>query len=554
MEVSQTHTRQLAVSDYLRVLYRRKWLIAATVFLLVGGSLIYSALKEPVYQATAQLELAPQVSAALLQANNPSIGSAANLVDVPTDIQVLESTSVFSRVRVRLPNAPRVTVTQVGTTNVLSVSVYSTEPRLAAVAANLYVQTYIAAQQAASQASLTRAVTSLQSHISSLQDQIDVLSGQQSGASGIKVQSLQSRIDSLEQFQTTLNEELSQYETATSLLSTGGGQVISKATVPVVAVAPKPLEYAVIALIVGLTVGIGIALIRDRLDLSLRSLEDVEQILGPIPSLGVVPHDSEWPDSKAAKLVSLNQPNAAIAEAYRSIRTSIQFIALDRNVKLLQITSPKSDEGKTTTVSNLAVTMARAGQRVVVVDCDLRHPRLHAFFDRTNDIGFTSILLGQTDLQSALFTLPGVPTLQILTAGPVPPNPSELLSAQSARELLLLLSESADIVVFDSSPVLPITDAVVLARSMDAVVLMASVRRSNKRDVERAISTLRQVDAPLSGFILNNAVADGTYPYYKYTYPQAAIARGMVEPGDPQAPEVPLAHVEGGHGNHRRRA
>jgi capsular exopolysaccharide synthesis family protein len=206
------------------------------------------------------------------------------------------------------------------------------------------------------------------------------------------------------------------------------------------------------------------------------------------------------------------------AEAYRSLRTSIQFLSLDRSIKSIQFTSPGASEGKTTTLANVAVAIAQAGQRVVVVCCDLRRPRLHEFFNMSNQVGFTSVLLGDATLREALQPVPGLEGLQILASGQIPPNPSELLSSARTAELLSTLADYADIVLIDSPPVLPVTDAVVLAGQVDATVLVAAAGRSTQSHVSRALEVLGRVEAPIAGLVLNRASESVSFSYYRYAY------------------------------------
>jgi capsular exopolysaccharide synthesis family protein len=216
--------------------------------------------------------------------------------------------------------------------------------------------------------------------------------------------------------------------------------------------------------------------------------------------------------------VSRSAPSSVPAEAYRSLRTSIQFLGLDRSIKTIQFTSPSAGEGKTTTLANVAVSIAQAGHRVVVVCCDLRRPRLHQYFDMSNQIGFTSVLLGEATLREALQPVPGLEGLQVLASGQIPPNPSELLSSDRTAELLASLAEYADIVLIDSPPVLPVTDAAVLAGRVDAVVVVAAAGRTTQTQVSRALEVLGRIDAPIAGLVLNRASESVSFAYYRYAY------------------------------------
>jgi len=186
-------------------------------------------------------------------------------------------------------------------------------------------------------------------------------------------------------------------------------------------------------------------------------------------------------------------------------------------MQTLQVTSPTAGEGKTTTLANLGVTLATAGKRVVIVCCDLRRPRIHEFFGLSNKVGFTSALVGERPVSAALQAVPGMPRLRLLASGPLPPNPSELLSSRRAADMFAALGADADIILIDSPPVLPVTDALVLFRHVDATLMVVSAGSTNRKEVAAAMAKVRQVNAPLIGAVLNGVKAEGGYGYsYRY--------------------------------------
>ena len=193
-------------------------------------------------------------------------------------------------------------------------------------------------------------------------------------------------------------------------------------------------------------------------------------------------------------------------------------------VATIQITSPVAGDGKTTTLANLGVAFARAGQQVALVCCDLRRPSLHEFFGLTNDVGFTSVLLGKVPLTAALQEVPEQDRLYVLASGPLPPNPSELLASRRAREVLASLRVEADIVLIDSPPVLPVSDALVIAGLVDLTVLVCAAGRTSAKEATRAIEALAQVDAALAGVILNGEGSESDYgAKYGYDSPNGVI-------------------------------
>jgi succinoglycan biosynthesis transport protein ExoP len=504
----------LAFRDYGHVLWRRRWVIVLTIIVAVGVSVGYDVHTKRVYQATAQLQLTPQISGAL-QASG-SVASTSS-VDVPTDVQILESSTVANAVKKTIPNAPAVSVAQVGTTNVVNVSVRSTSAKLAAAAANAYAAGYINVQQQQSVAALKSAEHVVQTNIANLQNQINAVQNQINTAPAGQQASLLTQLSSLQTQLVPLQNQVSQYQFLATL-NNGGAQVVGAATVPSKPADPKPITNGAIAFAVGLVIGLGIALMLEYYDESIRTKEDLERVTKGLPTLGLIPSVGDWRKTEDAFVVSNSAPTSAPAEAYRSLRTSIQFLGLERSIRTLQFTSPNAADGKTTTLANMAVTMAQAGQSVVVVCCDLRRPRVHEFFGLSNSIGFTSVLLGTAELEDALQQVPDVPGLHLLASGPRPPNPSELLSGHLAQALLNKLASSADVVLVDSPPVLPVTDPSVIATQVDGVVLVTSVGTSSRRDVARALEILGRVEAPIIGVTLNRASEADSYAYYRYSY------------------------------------
>ena len=289
---------------------------------------------------------------------------------------------------------------------------------------------------------------------------------------------------------------------------------------------------------VGLLLGIGFALLRENIDDRVRGKDQLEQLMPGIPVLGLIPVIAKWRDRKKPYLVARTQPRSPPSEAYRGLRTSVQFMALETPTKVLQITSPSEGDGKTTTSANLAWIMAEAGQRVVLIGCDLRQPRIHEFLGLPNDVGFTSVLLGEAELDgTALLLVPNQPGLLMLPTGPVPPNPSELLSSARTQQVFKSLSAYADIVIVDSAPVLPVTDAAVLSKHADAILLVVSVGMDKGRDVVRSVEVLDQINASIAGIVLNRAPETDLSAYYHYGYGEKSSYKG--KPKDDMRPDAP---------------
>jgi non-specific protein-tyrosine kinase len=202
-------------------------------------------------------------------------------------------------------------------------------------------------------------------------------------------------------------------------------------------------------------------------------------------------------------------PRSPEAEAYRTLRTNIQFSVLDKQLRTLLVTSAGPDEGKTTTAANLAITLAQTGRSVLLVDADLRRPGQHELFHLGNEIGLTTLVLGGALADTAQAT--DVEHLRVVTSGPVPPNPAELLDSQSMERVVQELAAQADYVVFDTPPVGAVTDAAVLASRVDGVVLVVSRGKTNKDQAKRAKALLERTKANVLGVVINNARSAGRY-------------------------------------------
>lgn len=519
----ETGPRELELRDYLNVLRRRKGLIALTVLIVVAAALVYSYLQTPVYQSTAEVLVRPRTSQQILTPNaNPTqVGVDAQRA-IDTEIKVLQSRTVQDAVRKDLGRVPRVSASAAGQTDVISVSVRNTNARRAARDANTYASAYLDVRRNQAVDDFLSAGNEVQAKIADLQHQIDALSSSLRPDPNADAQR-----SSLESQQAYYRQQLDQLQVAAQISGSGGGQVVSRASTPSSPVEPNTIRNGLIALALGLVLGIGLAFLRDYLDDSIRTKEDLESASGALPVVGLIPAVTSWKNHRNPYLVTVAKPTSPATEAYRTLRTSVQFLGLDRPLGTLLVTSPTKAEGKTTTLANLAVTFAHAGQRVILLDCDLRRPRVHEFFGLSNEVGFTSVLLGTDPLAEALQPVEAHPSLAVLASGPPPPDPSELLASQRTREVIEALKSRCDLVLIDSPPVLPVTDPLVLSGIADAALLVVSTDQTTKRALHRAFELLTQINAPLMGTVLNEVGPERAYAYgyAGYAYYQRQSAR-----------------------------
>ena len=211
------------------------------------------------------------------------------------------------------------------------------------------------------------------------------------------------------------------------------------------------------------------------------------------------------------KLVTLSDPRSPAAEAFRTLRTNLIFSSLDKPLTTLLVTSAALDESKSITLANLAVTMAQGGRKTIVVDCDLRRPHLHELFGVSDRPGLTSVILGEGDPALAAT---GVEGLSLLPAGPLPPNPADLLSSRRMESLIANLKSRADIVLFDAPPIVAVTDAALLASKLDGVLLVVSAGQTKRDYAQRAKELLEKINVRLVGAVLTNAAVDTSMGAY----------------------------------------
>jgi succinoglycan biosynthesis transport protein ExoP len=326
-------------------------------------------------------------------------------------------------------------------------------------------------------------------------------------------------------------------EVASELETPEGGQsspvkvsVVRTADLPTDPVSPRPKLNLALGLLVGLAVGIGAAVLRETLDTSIKGASDVQEQLD-LPTLGLIAYD---PEAGKRPLIVHADPHSTRAEAFRQLRTNLQFVDVDRKPRSIVVTSSVPQEGKSTTTCNLAIALTQAGLRVILVEADLRRPRLAEYLGMEGAVGLTDALVGRADLDDVLQSW-GDGKLQVLASGPTPPNPSELLGSHQMGELLRDLESRCDLVLLDAPPLLPVTDAAVLTAQASGAMVVIRSGHTTREQASRAVEILRAVDAHLYGVVLNMVPTKGPgaykYGYYGYGYAPSSPVGEL-----PQAP------------------
>jgi capsular exopolysaccharide synthesis family protein len=500
----------MELKQYVSVLWRWSWLIVLATGLAAGISYQVASSLPRVYSATTTL-----LVGTVLQSANP------NASDLSTSQQLAQTYALMVKRQPLLQATvqalgyqtswdalgSKISATVVPQAQLIQISALDTVPERAQavadeVARQLILQspTPIEKEQDQRQEFVTQQLTQLQTRISQAEDELKSLQNQlvlESSARG--VQDIQGQISALQQKIATWQA------TYASLLNNRVGRVnnltvVEAALASSTPVSPNvPLTVATAAL-GGLALALGAIVLLEYLDDTVKSTEDVERVL-KLPTLGLV--SRRRLRTAADQLIAWREPNSAIAEAYRVLRTNLDFAALRSAVRTLLVTSATVGEGKSTTACNLAVTMALTGRHVILVDADLRRPSVHRIFGISNGIGLTTLLLNERMPTEDALIATSVPGLSVLPSGAIPPNPAELLGSEPMAERVKELRALADTIIFDSPAILPIADTPILGALCDGVVLVVDSAHTRSDVARQGKASLDLVRLKVLGVVLN---------------------------------------------------
>ena len=412
------------------------------------------------------------------------------------------------------------------TSDILTFAVTNPDPALAEQLANAYAQSYSTYRQHLYTDSIERAIADVDQRLQRL-DRTGASLKKSGGGAGLGALTAYGALySSLVDRQETLQSMQALQPSVASVLRQADGAVLTQ---------PKTIRNGALGLVVGLVLGLGLAFLREALETRVRTTEEVSARLGGLPLLGRLPRPPKGLQ-RSGKLVMLVDPASAQAEAFRMLRANLDFMTLDRDARTIMITSALEQEGKSTTVANLAVAFARAGKRVALVDLDLRRPVLARFFDLEGP-GLTQVALGQVPLEEALtrivITDPPSPKrrlalrrgadrngnvtrellgqLEVLPSGPIPPDPGEFVSSPALGKILGALRERAEVVLVDAPGALDVGDVVALASRVDGIVVVARSKVLRRRTLAELNRLLTMVRAPALGFVATGEGEDESY-------------------------------------------
>jgi capsular exopolysaccharide synthesis family protein len=442
------------LKDYIRVIRKRWQIIVAVMLVVVAGAALATALSPKVYEADTRLFVSTaggNDSNALLSGSSFTQQRVKSYADVLTTPNVLDP--VIQTLQLKTTAAQlgdQITATVPLDTVLIEVAVTNTDPRVAAEVADAVGKQF------------TKTVAELES----------VNKGQ---SSPVKV------------------------------------TVVSAPTVPTTPISPKPTRNLALGAVLGLLLGLGLALLRDLLDTSIKSEKDCA-LVTDATVIGGIAFD---PEAARNPLIVQVDPHSPRAEAFRTLRTNLQFVDAANHPRSIIFTSSVPGEGKTTTTANLAITMAAGGARICVVEGDLRRPRLLEYMGMDGSVGLTNVLIGQADLGDVLQQF-GESSVYVLGAGSIPPNPSELLGSAAMIDTLRELESRFDVVIIDTPPLLPVTDAAVLSTITGGTVVVVGAGLVDRDHLARSLQSLETVKGRVLGLVLNMIPIKGTDPYYSY--------------------------------------
>jgi polysaccharide biosynthesis transport protein len=505
------------LSHYLRVLRRGLWIVLLTAGITTAAAVFLSSRQPKLYQASADVFLNTQNLAASLSDIQPPyvdpVRAAETQARLARGPSVAERAIREGRISGRSADAllGESSVATTPNADLLTFSVTDGNPQLATQLATAYAKAYTDYRHELDTKSLVQAREEIERRMTELR-----VSGDQ------RSELYASLADKDQRLRTT------------ELLQNSNASVVRSAS-DAAQIQPRPRRNGILAAILGLMLGVALAFLRDALNTRVRTASEIQERLD-LPLLGRVPAPPKKLRGKN-RLTMLASPNAPEAEAFRILATNLEFMNIDRGASSVLITSASRGEGKSTTISNLAVAFARAGRRVVLVDLDLRRPSIQRYFNIDSDLGITNVALGRATIDQALIRIPvlgdgrearhassnggtsSAGSLDVLPAGSLPPNAGEFAGSRALSDVLRQLDERADLILVDAPPILQVSDAMMLSAKLDGMLVVTrlpEIRRPVLEELHRVLETAPIVKL---GFVVTGTSAEEGYGYgYGYGY------------------------------------
>lgn len=513
----------MEIRHYIALIWRWAWLIILGVLIAGGSAYLISRSQDPVYKATAVL----LITEGSTNTTNDYSSFQYSEQLAQSYVQRLSNHEVLTQAILNLglrmdPDdlAKNIQVSLLNNSQLIALSVEDTDPLVATALAN-EIPVVFAARNMDTQ--LERYASSKQNLENELSDVRQELAQVETALAAAKEQNeSQANLDQLSntilQLRDTHTRLLENFEDirVAEASSLNNITVDEHARQPEAPIRPRTLTNTLLAAVVGGMVALGIIFLLEYLDDTVKEPEVIEQTLG-VGVLGFISQNPVGADLE--KLTMQATPRSPDAEAYRQLRTNIQYVGVSRDIKTLLITSTNASEGKSTIASNLALSLAQAGHQTILVDADLRLPTLHRRFHIANNNGLTNLLLDKTGEVEAFLQPTAVTNLRLLPSGPLPPYPSEMLMSDRMQQIMNQLGEKADFVIFDSPPLLAVTDGVLLSQLVNTTLLVVETGKTRTQAMLHAVKQINAVDGHIAGIVLNKIKRQrGSYYAYAYAY------------------------------------
>jgi non-specific protein-tyrosine kinase len=508
------------IRHYLGLLWHWAWLLVLATVLAGAAAFFASQQLTPIYQATTTV----LISEAPGTKTTDYTSLVANERLAQTYSQLMLKTPALQGVidMLGLQTDPRSLVTAIQVqpvrdTQLIDVRVENPNPQLATDIANALVKVFAdqisqtqAARYEVSKNSLNEQLNNIDSQLKANTDALAALADTPENKEERKdLEALQANLRTTYVY---LMQSFEQVRLAEAQ-STASVTQVDPATVPTNPVRPRVLTNTILMALVGLALAIGAVFVVEAMDDTLRSPDDVSRQLD-LPVLGLIASH----EAIDGKPVTMTQPRSPVAEAFRSLRTNMQFASVDQPLHTVLVTSPTPEDGKSTIATNLAVILAQSGNKVAIIDADLRRPRVHKVVGLPNRQGISNLFVQSQVSLNGTLQQTDLAGLMVMTSGSLPPNPAELLGSEKMFDILYQVKESADLIVLDSPPVLAVTDAVVLAPRVDGVLLVVKPGKTKMLACRQAVEQLRRVGANVLGVVLNDVEVRRSRYNYKYNY------------------------------------
>lgn len=510
----------MELKQYLSPLQKWWWLLILSTLVSATSSFIATRFQPPIYKTHTALMIGQAIENA--NPNSLDIYLTSQLAQSYIEIAKRRPVQEGTMTTLGLTWLPEYTVSQVPNTQVLEIAVTDSSPERAQAVANTLAQQLILQSPTGAESQdqerqefinqqldrLQIEITDTDAEITNLQTQLgDMVSARQIADTQTQIAGLQSKLNTLQTNYATLLSNTSQ-GAVNSL------QVIETAPLPIVPIGPnKPLTILTGAAI-GFVLAAAAAYLMEYLDDTLKTPEEISNVL-EAPVIGYIAETLSAADEDSILVV--RQPRSSIAEAYRTLRTNLEFAGVDRPLRTILITSASPSDGKTTIASNLAAIIAQGGKRVILLDADLRRPRVHRLTALTNRFGLSDVFRDQMSLDGVRQPISGIENLSVITSGSLPPNPAELLKSGRMDTILSDLQQLADMVIIDSPPFL-VSDPSVLATKVDGVLLVTRPGQTNAETLKAVHQQFNRVGARILGVVLNRIPHRTGFYYGGYRY------------------------------------